>query len=448
MGVATATIGPECKIIGNGDCPPRFAHDLPLPTVVKRPRFICSTHRAYTALTSTYSYCVTQCDPTFVKPPDAMLIGKYFILGSILVSHNFLHFVINMFLRKPNATAIASVLSSAYRDAFVNLQRSRESERIAGLKDDEEETVRDIPAKLQQLRTLRQRYLEFVTKGVTRYTIQRIWYWYWDRQGRPMFLSHLRSKNSLLPMLLSADTTYKASSHIYTSISRPPRVDSIDPWYGSENAVTTVTLRGKRLGITAQDVDKVTIRGQLCNFEWFEPSIDCTAYIVCKIPRSNPSATYMHDTSDGKGCILSVDACDVIVTTRSGGTGTCYQQFVYHKQPPGYVLDSTYKRYNKELKESRVQMTRAKVNAKISTIIDGDGYIRSANIVPQDKLSYLAASLQGIITAGADSWMQRVSNSDDKTMSISPHLKVFYVDNVHACKQGYSSFEFQQRSCQ
>src|SRR5690242_7724586 len=85
--------------------------------------------------------------------------------------------------------------------------------------------------------------------------------------------------------------------------SEPPKVTGLSPKEGPPG--TKLTIRGENLGTCYEDLIGVTICG-----------VDCTMYAEWKSP-----SKIIGRSSRCKGL------GDVIITTRSGGRGTCTVQF-------------------------------------------------------------------------------------------------------------------------
>lgn len=95
-----------------------------------------------------------------------------------------------------------------------------------------------------------------------------------------------------------------------------PKVTGLSPMTGPPG--TKITVRGENLGQSSEDIIQLTVNGA-----------DCLPYLEWKSPKKITVR-----------CTKTIGSGDIIITTKSGGTGTCDVQFNCHEQVVGRTEES------------------------------------------------------------------------------------------------------------
>jgi len=224
---------------------------------------------------------------------------------------------------------------------------------------------------------------------------------------------------------------------------RPPVVERILPHFGDRYQSTQVMLSGQRLGLEGLDIISVTIGGQHCDFTQLHASADSDAVLYCRVPPAKPDAPHPA-------------IYDVIVTTRSGGIGTCEQRFTYitptapqqdessssssHSLPPAPPPIAT----NPPRPAKRQQIQLKKCTVYLQSMLDANGYVKFSRMVPDDTHPRVHQALIEIleqqIQAAKDRFLARVAVDPSKDHDEPVHLvRCISVDNIAQQAKGYPS---------
>jgi len=252
---------------------------------------------------------------------------------------------------------------------------------------------------------------------------------------------------------LSIDTTFKCVNNISVPVLRPPVVETILPHFGERDKTTQVMLTGQRLGIAQADIISITAGGQPCRFLHLHASADSPPVIFCEIPPAKPEAP--------------VPAIyDVIVTTKSGGIGSCERRWTYvQPEPlPSLSLSSSSSVFsssrsgpraappvatNPTLPRARNQVQLKKCTVFLQSMLNSQGYIMFSRMVGDDTHprvhEALVEILQSQVVAAKTRYVERVAGApadDDPEPEPVRLVRCITVDNITQQAPGSSLSPF------